>query len=195
MASSHRALNSLDLDALDALPGDGGDPSGATPDEGPDVFVALDGEADERVRIANGRHDNYLAVTRTEQVLRIADAAVRVHAPRLLLLAPLLGWQQMSASTRLLPDGLEYALASRPLPTILILKPTREAAALPKDAGPLQRFARLYLSQLRFMLASTAQTLRATELAQLAVDAMRRQTIPGLHVLSADDLQRLAKRP
>jgi hypothetical protein len=119
-----------------------------------------------------------------------------LQARRLLLVAPLLAWQHVSAAGRMLPEAMEMELARLPIPTITILRPTTERQGSAAVAGSrLQRFARFYLAQLRFMLPAVTQTLRAVDIARAALSLMAQADKPGLTVVSLEEIRQHAGRP
>ncbi|MGE0313897.1 MAG: hypothetical protein AB7P21_19985 [Lautropia sp.] len=192
MASTHAGLRVTDLAGLDARSGPG------APDREPgtdgdrralDLIVILQ-DPDAAHAVANRRDANFLAIATPTDALAVATLAARAGAARLLLLAPLAAWQQLSAASRLLPEGLEMALAASAIPVVVVFKPTAPPAppGSPPRGRAIERFARFYLSQLRFMLPAGAQALRSTEIASLAFDAMCAHRSPGLFIVSPDTM-------
>jgi hypothetical protein len=131
----------------------------------------------------------FAALSSAESTLAYADAAAAAGASRLVLVAPLLAWQQLSAATRLLPEGLEAALAARPIPTMIVMKPTREEVPRNREGSPMQRFVRFYLSQLRFMLPSSGQVIRSLDLARIAVEQLTATDAPGMRVIGLSAIE------
>ena len=70
-------------------------------------------------------------------VRAVAAAAARDGAGRLMLVAPLAAWQQVSAASRMLPEGLELELARLPIDIVIILRTAIEDAKL--GGGPARR--------------------------------------------------------
>jgi len=161
-----------------------------------DVFVCWGDVNDPLGRSHNRRDAIYAEVSDAAALRAIAAAACRLGARRLLLLAPLLAWQQVSAAGRMLPEAMEMELARLPIPTIVIVRPTTELQrAAPAGASRMQRFARFYLSQLRFMLPAVTHSLRSTDIARAALSIMADANRPGLAVASLDDIRRHAGVP
>lgn len=111
---------------------------------------------------------------------------------RIALVAPLAAFQQMSAAARTLAGEAEWALASLPLDTLVVLRPARDTTA-PPAGSRLQRFVRFYLGQLRYMLPRGFEPIASEALARATVRAMR-EAGPGLTVLGADSVRALAQR-
>jgi hypothetical protein len=161
-----------------------------------DVFVIWSDADDPFGRAHNRRDAVYATIQDAAQLRAVAAAACGLHARRLLLVAPLLAWQQVSAASRMLPEAMEMELARLPIPTIVIMRPTRESAGRIAPGGSrLQRFARFYLSQLRFMLPSVTQTLRSGEIARAAVSLMAQAQQPGLAVVTLEEIRHHAGTP
>ena len=114
-----------------------------------------------------------------------------------MLIAPLLAWQQVSAAGRMLPEAMEMELARLPIPAIVIMRPTTERQGGAADPGSsrMQRFARFYLSQLRFMLPAATQSLRSVDIARAALSVMAETGAPGLTVVSLDEIRQHAGKP
>jgi hypothetical protein len=169
MPTTVRGFESVDLETLKAFPG---------ARRCDDVYLLFDPRPPRP-----GARAAFDPLPTAAAVLAVAETAAAAGAKRLLLLAPLAAWQQLSAATRLLPQGLEAALAATSIATVIVMKPTREAAT-PSRAGPrLRRFARFYLSQLRFMLPSSSQVIRSVDLAQIAVEQLTAADTPGMRVV------------
>lgn len=100
-----------------------------------DCYLLLDPDARQALAAAAQAQPRRSALppfeplTDGESALALARLAARAGARRLLLLAPLQAWHQLSSATRLLPDGLELDLARLPIPLIIVMKPTGEAPA------------------------------------------------------------------
>jgi hypothetical protein len=161
-----------------------------------DVFVIWGDAADPFGRAHNRRDAVYAPVQDAQALRAVAAAASELRARRLLLVAPLLAWQQLSAASRMLPEAMELELARLPIPTIVIMRPTSESVGRDASGGSrLQRFARFYLSQLRFMLPTLAQTLRSGEIARAAVSLIADARAPGLAVVALEEIRHHAGKP
>ncbi len=196
IASTHAGLQVEDLDALTlrvrAGPG-AGSAQATSPRRGGDAaldLIVILQDPDAAHGVANRRDARYLPIATPADALAMATLAADAGARRMLLLAPLAAWQQLSAASRLLPEGLEMALAATAIPTVVVFKPTAPSTPDARPARGLERFARFYLSQLRFMLPANAHALRATEIAALAFDALCTRDAPGLSVVSPDTMKR-----
>lgn len=158
-----------------------------------DVFVCWGDPSDPMGRLQNRRDAIYAEISDAASLRAVAAAAGALRARRLLLLAPLMAWQQVSAAGRMLPEAMELELAALPIPTIVILRPTTEQrGAAPAGATRMQRFVRFYLSQLRFMLPAVTHSLRSTDIARAALSIMGEADRPGLAVTSLDEIRRHA---
>ena len=194
MSSTHVALRTSSLQALCAEVEQGGASAGGrvTRDTSLDVIVLLQ-DPDAAQALPNRRDAHYLPVATPADVLHIADLASAAGAARLMLVAPIASWQQLSAASRLLPEGLDLALAACRIPNIIIFKPTAEPGAHRTELRGMARFARFYLSQLRFMLPSSGNNaLRARDLANLAFTALRVPRDTGFTVVSPDTMTPVA---
>ncbi len=161
-----------------------------------DVFVCWGDAADPFARSHNRRDAVYAEIQTTERLRAVAATAAALRARRLLLIAPLLAWQQVSAAGRMLPEAMEMELARLSIPTIVIMRPTTERVASSASGGSrLQRFARFYLSQLRFMLPAVTQTLRSTEIARAALSVVAEAEAPGLIVVPLEEIRQHAGKP
>jgi hypothetical protein len=158
-----------------------------------DVFVCWGDAEDPLGRSQNRRDAVYAEITDADGLRAVAAVASALRARRLLLLAPLLAWQQVSAAARMLPEAMEMELAQLPIPTIVILRPTTERQpAAPAGYSRLQRFARFYLSQLRFMLPAVTHSLRSTDIARAALSVMAGADMPGLTVVPLEQIRQHA---
>jgi len=161
-----------------------------------DVFVCWGDAADPFARAHNRRDAVYAEIHTTERLRAVAATAAALRARRLLLIAPLLAWQQVSAASRMLPEAMEMELARLSIPTIVIMRPTTERVASTASSGSrLQRFAHFYLSQLRFMLPAVTQTLRSTDIARAALSLMSEAQAPGLAVVPLEEIRQHAGKP
>jgi hypothetical protein len=166
-------------------------PTGAEPEL--DVFVCWGDAGDPLGRLQNRRDAIYAEITDAAGLRAFAAVAAAMRARRLLLLAPLLAWQQVSAAGRMLPEAMEMELARLPIPTIVILRPTAERQHVaPAGSTRLQRFARFYLSQLRFMLPAVTHSLRSTDIARAALSVMAGADRPGLTVVPLEQIRQHA---
>jgi hypothetical protein len=90
---------------------------------------------------------------------------------------------------------MEMELARLPIPTIVILRPTAERQrAAPVGASRLQRFARFYLSQLRFILPAVTHSLRSIDIARAALSVIAEAEDPGLTVVPLTEIRQHADR-
>jgi hypothetical protein len=161
-----------------------------------DIFICWGDATDPFGRAYNRRDAVYAEIRSVEQLRQVATAAAGLQARRLLLVAPLLAWHQVSAAGRMLPEAMEMELARLPIPTIVIMRPTSERAAGAATGGSrLERFARFYLSQLRFMLPAVTQTLRSTEIARAALSVVAEAEKPGLIMVPLEEIRHHAGRP
>ena len=156
-----------------------------------DVFACWTDPADPLARTPNGRDAAYTAITDPAALRRLASAATARGARRLLILAPLAAWQQVSAAERMLPQAMELELAALAVPTVIVMRPTTERG--PSASGTrMQRLVRFYLSQLRFMLPSSTHALRSIEIARAALALMAEADAPGLRVVTLDEIRQHA---
>lgn len=179
-----RGLAGVTLDQLvapDASP---------SPDE-LDVFACWTDPDDPLGRSPNRRDAAYAAITAPETLRRLGTAAADQGARRLLVVAPLAAWQQVSAAGRMLPQAMELELAALRIPTVVIMRPTTEQGST-QHGTRMQRLVRFYLSQLRFMLPATTHALRSTEIAQAALGVMAEAQAPGLRVVTLDEIRQHA---
>ena len=201
------------LDERDRAPTLHGDRAG--PARCDDCYLLLDPDARQALAAAAkaqpaGRSalPPFEPLTDSESALALARLAARAGARRLLLLAPLQAWHQLSSATRLLPDGLELDLARLSIPLVIVMKPTGETpthhpgepseGARPSPAGRwhqrihqrihrrLHRFSRFYLRQLRFMLPTSNVVIRSVDLARLAVERVTGPETDGLKIVGLD---------
>lgn len=156
-----------------------------------DVYVCWDDAESPPDRASNRRDAIYASITGTDALRAVASAAASLRARRLLLLAPLIAWQQASAASRMLPDAMEMELARLPIASIVIMRPTAERQAAPRGSR-MQRLVRLYLSQLRFMLPALAHSLRASDIARAALAIMAATDRAGLTVVPLDVIRQHA---
>jgi len=112
-----------------------------------------------------------------------------------MLLAPLRAWQQVSAAARMLPQAMEMELARLPIPIVVIMRPTTERQVPAAGGSRLERFARFYLSQLRFMLPAVTLSLRSGDIARAAMAVMETANTPGLTVVPLEEIRQHAERP
>lgn len=157
-----------------------------------DVYLCANDLDDPMARTPNGRDNIYAPLPDPATILSVATAAEAAGADRLILIAPLAAWQQISMAGRMLPEALEMSLAGLRIPAIVILRPVTDQASRASNRAEtrMQRFARFYLSQLRFMLPAATRSLRSAEIARAALAAMARAR-PGLTVHTAESLQAL----
>ena len=103
----------------------------------PDASAAQTAAAQANPRFAATR-PAFEAVSNSDAALALATLAEQAGAQRMLLMAPLQTWQQLSRATRALPDGLELKLASLRIPLVVIMKPEAQGTAAPEGpaSGP-----------------------------------------------------------
>ena len=199
LGSTHAGLEGMPFEQLRALAATeppATDASGVASRPELDVVVIWGDAADPFGRSHNRRDAVYAVIQDTQELRAVAAAACHLRARRLLLVAPLLAWQQVSAAGRMLPEAMEMELARLPIPTIIIMRPTSETVGRAVSGGNrLQRFARFYLSQLRFMLPAVTQTLRSTEIARAAVSLLADAQAPGLAVVALEEIRHHAGKP
>ncbi|MBL8279328.1 MAG: hypothetical protein JNL93_21865 [Pelomonas sp.] len=169
LTSTVRGLQALTMDRWGA-PG----PLGAT--------VAL--VAFERERFSNGRDDAFVMPHPAE----LPALARRLHAGgvrRLMVVLPHAGSMLPGALAAGFGSHAEAAVAALGFEQLVLVKPSQHASPAPV-AGWLQRLARWWLSQLRWMVPQREQPLRSEVLARLAVQVARHLALaaPGTHVLS-----------
>ncbi|MGE0798321.1 MAG: hypothetical protein AB7G13_01625 [Lautropia sp.] len=165
-----------------------------------DVYLCTADGDDPLARAPNRRDAIYAPLADLPTVRALAGAAAAAGARRLLLIAPLAAWRQTSAASRMLPQALELELARLAVPTVVVLRPVTERAVELNTAAEsatvesrLQRFARFYLSQLRFMLPSAGKALRAVDIARIAIGIMAESDRPGLAVVPPDRIRQHAE--
>ena len=166
----------------------------------PDALRAIEAAARQAAR-PGPAHPPFEPLTDSESALAIASLATQAGAQRLLLLAPLQSWQQLSRATRILPDGLELKLAALRIPLVIVMKPSGEALpdADPQTPAPaprtgwrqrlhhrIQRFSRFYLRQLRFMLPASSVVIRSVDLARIAVERVTGPDDRGLRIIGIE---------
>ncbi|MBL8323379.1 MAG: hypothetical protein JNJ89_00315 [Rubrivivax sp.] len=168
LTSAVRGLHALAMDRW-AAPG----PLGAT--------VAL--VVFERERFSNGRDDAFVM----PQPAELPALARRLHAGgvrRLMVVLPHAGSMLPGALTAGFGSHAEAAVAAMGFEQLVLVKPSQHASPAPA-AGWLQRLARWWLSQLRWMVPEREQPLRSEVLARLTVQVARQLPLaaPGTHVL------------
>ncbi len=156
-----------------------------------EVFATWTDPSDPLGRTPNRRDAAYAVIGDADGMRSLAAAATARGARRLLVLAPLAAWQQVSAAERMLPQAMELELAALPIPAVTIMRPTTERGAA-AGGTRMQRLVRFYLSQLRFMLPSSTHALRSTEIAQAALAVMAQADAPGLRVVTLDEIRQHA---
>ena len=156
-----------------------------------DVFACWTDPDDPLGRTPNRRDAAYAAIVDAGALRRVAAAATARGARRLLVLAPLAAWQQVSAAERMLPQAMELELAALRIPTVIIMRPTTERGAA-AGGSRMQRLVRFYLSQLRFMLPSSTHALRSIEIARAALAVMAEADAAGLRVVTLDEIRQHA---
>ena len=192
LSSSVRGLAGICLAQLRDPSAETGLSSTAATDE-LDVFICW-GDADDPFSRAGNRRDAiYASIVGTGELRAVATAAAGLRARRLLLLAPLVAWQQLSAAGRMLPEAMEMELARLPIASVIIMRPTteRQSAA---GGSRIQRFVRFYLSQLRFMLPAMTHSLRSTDIARAALAVMAQSQAAGLTVVPLETIRQHAMK-
>lgn len=187
-----RSLSQLQVEAGPSVSWDA-NPGIAAPTPELDIFVCW-GDADDPFGRAHNRRDAvYAEITNPVELREFIAAAAGLQARRLLLLAPLVAWQQVSAASRMLPEAMEMELARLPIPVVIVMRPTVERQSKSPAGGTrLQRFGRFYLSQLRFMLPAVTHSLRSLDIARAALLMMTRTDAPGLTVVPLEQIRKLA---
>ncbi len=130
----------------------------------------------ERERHSNGRDDAFLRPDASELVAR-AEALRAAGVRRLLVVVP--------HAPALLPHALKAGFASRDegavaalgFEHLVFVRAAQSANAAASGGSVLERFAAWWLAQLRWMVPSADQPVRAVRLAQLLVQLAGR--LPG----------------
>jgi len=147
----------------------------------------------ERERFSNGR-DEAFGVPQPAALPALARRLRDGGVQRLVIVLP----HASSMLPQALAEGLathdEAAVAALGFRHLLLLKPSQDAAAA-QGGRALERFARWWLSQLRWMVPQREQPLRAVALARLAVMLARGLPAaqPGTHVVPQSLLWQLAQ--
>jgi hypothetical protein len=204
LSSTVRGLAGISLAQLQQAPGAIAPPGAAAADRAAgllsdavarelDVFICWGDAEDPFSRAGNRRDAIYASITGTGDLRAVAAVAAGLRARRLLLLAPLIAWQQVSAASRMLPEAMEMELARLPIPSIVIMRPTIERQSA-GGGSRMQRFVRFYLSQLRFMLPAVTHSLRSSDIARAALAMMAESDAVGLTIVPLDRIRRHASK-
>ena len=177
-----------------------------------DLYLLLDPDAEAELAVAakaaarsRSGKPAFEPLSDSELALTLADLAQAAGAQRLLLMAPLQSWHQLSRATRSLPDGLELKLAAVRIPLVVIMKPAAEPASRPIAAAEaaswpqrlhqrLQTFSRFYLRQLRFMLPVSTVVIRSVDLARIAVERLGQVNDAGLQIIGIETIEALLRQ-
>jgi hypothetical protein len=119
-------------------------------------------------------------------VARVARTARDCGAQRLVLVAPLPALLQLNAASHTLSSAAEVEIAEMGFATLLVVRPTADAAPPPGGwlPGLIRTFTRMVLE---IMLPQRVQALRARTAATAILHAVERAG-PGVQVLGAADL-------
>jgi len=142
-------------------------PAAALPSAGKALGLALAFIVFERERHSNGRDDAFVRPdpgSLRELAIHLREVGVR----RLIVVVP--------HAPALLPQALKHGLASTDegalaamgFEHLVFVRAAQDAAGV-RSGTPLDRFARWWLSQLRWMVPSSEQPVRAARLAELVV--------------------------
>jgi hypothetical protein len=134
-------------------------------------------------RFSNGRDDAFVM----PQAAELPALARRLHeggVRRLLVVLPHASSMLPAALAAGLGSEPEAAVAALGFEQLVLIKPSQDATAAPAR-GRLQRLARWWLAQLRWMVPQRELPLRSEALARLVVQAARQmpRAAPGTHVL------------
>ena len=140
-------------------------------------------------RSFHGR-DAPFALVEPSSMPRIAAAAAAAGARRLVLVHPLPAWQQMSGLHLGLSGEAELEMARLPFDAVTVLRPVAPSAST--GGGLLQRFAGVYLSLQMLMMPKSVPALTSTQVARVAVDALR-DAAAGITVLGAAQIEARAR--
>lgn len=165
-------VRQLELAAIDALPAID------------DVYVLVSDPAEQGSRSYYGRDAPFVQVDDALAV-RVASAAAAAGAGRLVLISPTPAWQQISKLHHGLASESERRIATLPIATMLVLRPTRAARAAAGNF--LQRIVHGYLSIQLLMLPKSIPTITSPQLARVALDALGVAS-PGISVMAAQDI-------
>lgn len=136
-------------------------------------------------RSFHGR-DAPFALVEPAAMARIATAASRAGARRLLVVHPLSAWQQMSGLHLGLTGDAELELARLPFDGVTVVRPV--ATASTPGGGLVQRVAGVYLSLQMLMLPRSLPTLTSAQVARVAVDLLG-EPAPGVRILGAAQIE------
>jgi hypothetical protein len=147
----------------------------------------------ERQRHSNGRDDAFVQPA-PQDLLPLAQALHARGVPRLIVVVP--------HAPALLPQALRHGLATLDegavaalgFEHLVFIRAAQDAMAT-HDGSLLQRFARWWLSQLRWMVPQAEQPVRAVALARCVVHLARRlpAAAPGTRVLAPELLWQAAQ--
>lgn len=150
----------------------------------------------ERQRHHNGRDELFMRPEPSD-LLGLATSLRRLQVRRLLVVIP--------HAPALLPAALkaglasldETAVAALGFEHLVLIRASQDAPSGPRLATALERFARWWLGQLRWMVPQSEQPVRAATLAALAVQIARALPLApgGTRVVPQDLLSRAASAP
>lgn len=149
----------------------------------------------ERARHSNGRDEAYTQ-PQPQDLLGLAQSLHARGVRRLMVVLP--------HSPALLPQALRHGLATLDEGAVaalgyehLVFVRAAQFAAVAQGGGWLQRFAGWWLSQLKLMVPSAEQPLRAVVLARCVVQLARQlpYAAPGTRVLAPETLASVANDP
>jgi hypothetical protein len=150
----------------------------------------------ERPRHHNGRDELFMR-PEPAALLGLATALKRLQVRRMLVVIP--------HAPALLPAALkaglanldETAVAALGFEHLVFIRASQDSPSGPRLASVLERFARWWLGQLRWMVPQSEQPVRAATLATLAVQLARALPLAptGTRVVPQDLLSRAASAP
>lgn len=137
------------------------------------------------------RRDDVFPVIHEDNAVRLAEAAQRAGATRLLLVAPMAAWLSATMANTNVYDQLEHRLRALAFTTTWVIRPSEHDRE--KHRGSLlARVANGVLSTLgHYMIPQSMQPLRAQIVAEAAAEWFA-SDVTGHHVCSARDLHAYA---
>lgn len=137
----------------------------------------------ERERHSNGRDDAFV-MPQPDELLALARRLQTGGVQRLLVVLPHASAMLPAALSAGFASEAEAAVAALGFEQLVLVKPSQDVAGAPAS-GRLARLARLWLSQLRWMVPQREQPLRSEVLARLVAMAAHHlpRARPGTHVL------------
>lgn len=137
------------------------------------------------------KRDDVFPVIREDDAVMLAEAAQRAGATRLLLVAPMAAWLNVTMNHARVYDQLEHRLRALAYTTIWVIRPS-EHDREEHHGSLLARIARGMLSTLgHYMIPPSMQPLRAQIVAEAAAEWFTGDAT-GHHVRSARDLHAYA---